>query len=100
MRQRRPNLPSSTTSQYSPKLKLPLKYEKRWRLNFVYKPNKLSLSSYDAFGTFRTISVSNYFFLFFFKKGNKIKAELNEDQFNEFEFIIHFYLDFCQKEKV
>ncbi len=24
---------------------------------------------------------------------------LTEDHFNEFEFIIHLYLDFCQKEK-
>jgi len=32
--------------------------------------------------------------------GNSIKLNVTEDQFNEFEFIIHLYLDFCQKEKV
>jgi hypothetical protein len=71
----------STTTQYSSKFNLPLKYNKRWRLNFVYHPNKTHMTTYDALG-------------------NSIKLNVTEDQFNEFEFILHLYLDFCQKEKV
>jgi hypothetical protein len=38
--------------KYSKILKLPMKYDKRWRLNFVYKPNKLNVNTYDYTGTF------------------------------------------------
>jgi hypothetical protein len=41
---------SDSSKKLSEVFKLPLKYDKRWRLNFVYKPNKSTLSSYDAFG--------------------------------------------------
>ncbi|CAF1064378.1 unnamed protein product, partial [Brachionus calyciflorus] len=72
---------SSETNSFSPNLKLPLKYDKRWRLNFVYKPNKSDQSgAYDALG-------------------NKIKFECSQEKMKEFEFIIHLYLDFLQKEK-
>lgn len=68
-------------SQYSALFGLPLNYDKRWRLNFVYKPNKsMHMSQYDAFG-------------------NKIKVEISEDKFTEFEFILHIFIDFGQKEK-
>jgi len=36
--------------QFSKIFKLPLRYDKRWRLNFVYKPNKLNVSTYDYSG--------------------------------------------------
>ena len=77
--------PSASTAKlsesFSDKLNLPLKYDKRWRLNFVYKPNKTEQSgAYDAFG-------------------NRTKFECSEEKLREFEFIIHLYLDFCQKEK-
>ena len=71
---------SSEANQYSDNLKLPLKYDKRWRLNFIYNPNKTSLSSFDSFG-------------------NKLKHQIADEHYQEFEFIIHLYLDFCQKEK-
>lgn len=32
-------------------------------------------------------------------QGNKIEKKISNDRLNEFEFIIHLYLDFCQKEK-
>ena len=68
--------------QLSEVFRLPRKYDKRWRLNFVYKPNrKTTLSAYDAFG-------------------NKVRTECTDEQLQEFEFIMHIYLDFCQKEKV
>ena len=38
--------------QYSKIFKLPMKYDKRWRLNFVYKPNKLNVHTYDYSGTY------------------------------------------------
>ena len=33
-------------------------------------------------------------------KGHQTKLNVTDEQFEEFEFIIHLYLDFCQKEKV
>jgi len=37
---------------------------------------------------------------FWFWKGQQTKLNVSDEQFEEFEFIIHLYLDFCQKEKV
>ena len=56
MRNRKQSMPSDKSistnqmSLYSAKFKLPLKYEKRWRINFIYKANKTNMASYDAFG--------------------------------------------------
>jgi hypothetical protein len=41
---------SDSSNKLSEAFKLPLKYDKQWRLNFVYKPNKSNMSTYDAFG--------------------------------------------------
>lgn len=66
---------------FSKLLKLPLKYEKCWRFNLIYKANKSHIATYDF-------------------HGNKKEIEINDEESQEFEFIIHLYLDFCQKEKV
>jgi hypothetical protein len=63
---RRPPPSLSTTSaqlnnQYSAKFNLPLKYDKRWRLNFLLKLNRSHLTTYDASGLIRTY-ISLYLF--------------------------------------
>ena len=68
-------------TEYSQEFHHPLNYDKRWRLNFVYKPAKSKFSMYDW-------------------QGNALKVEATEDQLKEFEMIIHYFLDFRQKEKV
>ena len=60
--------------------KLPLNYDKRWRLNFLYKPNKSHVSSYDAFGTLfnRCFILPLFNFLvmngYFLRKQNKARV--------------------------
>lgn len=69
------------TCDYSPKFNLPMSYDKRYRLNFVYKPRRETFAAYDW-------------------QGRALKVDVTDDQMKEFELIIHLYLDFCQKEKV
>ena len=57
---------ASSVSQYSTKFNLPLKYEKRWRLNFVYKPNRFHLTTYDASGIILIIFLKLILFSFYF----------------------------------
>jgi hypothetical protein len=77
----RPTGQNKCKIEFSEKLKMPLSYDKRWRLNFVYNSNKSNANaSYDSFG-------------------NTVKQAVTEEQHQEFEFIIHLYLDFLQKEK-
>jgi HrpA-like RNA helicase len=62
------------------RFKLPLNYDKRWRLNFVYKTKKETFAAYDW-------------------QGRAIQTDVTDQQAKEFELILHLYLDFCQKEK-
>ena len=62
------------------RFKLPLNYDKRWRLNFVYKSKKETFAAYDW-------------------QGKAIQTDVTDQQAKEFELILHLYLDFCQKEK-
>jgi ATP-dependent RNA helicase DHX34 len=71
---------SALSNDYSKEYKLPLKYDKRWRLNFIYESIKSKVSNYDA-------------------AGNQIKTNIDNKKLDEFELIIHLYFDFCQKEK-
>ena len=41
---------ADTANKFSTKFKLPLKYDKRWRLNFIYKPKIETFAAYDATG--------------------------------------------------
>ncbi len=55
MRRKQQTTPTAVSSgvgsnEYSPRFHLPLKYDRRWRLNFVYRPNKTHMSTYDALG--------------------------------------------------
>ena len=40
----------STDRIVSPKYKLPVVYDKRWRFNFFYQAHKSNISTYDAHG--------------------------------------------------
>ncbi len=45
------SLSASEDMKYSKKFNHPLKYDKRWRFNFLYKPNKQNTgSTYDLHG--------------------------------------------------
>lgn len=84
MKRKAPHTSSQTdplTTDYSQRFHHPLNYNKRWRLNFVYKPSKSNFSMYDW-------------------QGNSLKTKATEEQLSEFEMIIHYFLDFRQKEKV
>lgn len=67
-------------SSFSAKLHLPLPYDRRYHINFVYKPRKETFAAYDW-------------------QGRALEAKVTDEQAAEFELIIHLYMDFCQKEK-
>lgn len=49
-------------NKFSEVLQLPLKYDKRWRLNFVYKPNKSDeTGAYDSTGIFKILTMKIVF---------------------------------------
>jgi hypothetical protein len=94
---------SDSSNKLSEIFKLPLRYDKRWRLNFVYKPNKLNMMSYDALGLYFFINLSIFIYEIYFQNsflGNQLKFDCSDEQFQEFEFIIHLFLDYRQKENV
>lgn len=66
--------------ELSARFHLPVSYDKRWRLNFVYRSKKETFAAYDW-------------------QGKAITTDVSEEQLKEFELIVHLYLDFCQKEK-
>jgi hypothetical protein len=41
----------ATQVELSTNLRLPQNYDRRWRLNFIYKPCKMHMATYDAQGT-------------------------------------------------
>jgi hypothetical protein len=74
LKRRKPTAKSSasqltTERVVSIKYKLPLDFDKRWKFNFVYKPHKSNISSYDAHGEIQNLTrSSDFIFLNFLRK--------------------------------
>ncbi len=70
----------TSKTSFSPILNLPIHYDRRYHINFVYKPRKETFAAYDW-------------------QGRAVQTTVTDAQAAEFELIIHLYMDFCQKEK-
>lgn len=77
----------------SPKLGLPLSYDRRYKINVALLSKDISdVTGYSTTGIKKVYSSLD-------KKSKPLGNELSREEFLEFKSIILFYIDFCQKQK-
>lgn len=78
----------------SPKLRLPLLYDRRHKINVALLSRDVSdVTGYSITGTKKVNTSLD-------KKNKPQSKELSREEFLEFKSILLFYIDFCQKQKV